>query len=75
MLILFYAIATILAIFLIYKLSFKYKIINQAIALTAMVMLFIVVPPQVKIMMLVVSFDEILLRLGISNFNRYKLLY
>lgn len=63
MVILFYALLTILALYVVYKTGFKYKIINPAVALTAIVMVLIVVPPQVKAMIVAV-----VLVYGIASF-------
>ena len=54
MLILFYALLIILAGYVLYKISFSYKIINPAIALTAVALIILTAPPPVKAMVVVI---------------------
>jgi hypothetical protein len=63
MVILFYALLIMLALYIVYKIGFKYKIINPAVALTAIVMVLIVAPMPIKTMIVAV-----VLVYGVSSF-------
>ncbi len=54
MLILFYALFIVAVAYTLYKVSHSYKIINPAIALTAVALLILTAPPPVKAMVVVI---------------------
>lgn len=56
MLILFQALIFIGVLYAIYRLAFSWKFLSQAVGATAMILIFVVLPVQIKVMMIVVVF-------------------